>query len=83
MRRGAVGELVEVIDAGENLILILKLPFRDGRVVGMVAYETPQAALAAAHPGQPPRRRQLQRSATKAINGSHHEFDPCPASHKR
>jgi ketosteroid isomerase-like protein len=62
-RRGGVGELVEVIDAGERVVVILRPPstgpgeselranlttFRDGLVVEMVAFESPAAALAAA-----------------------------------
>jgi ketosteroid isomerase-like protein len=65
IRRGAVGELVDVIDAGEQVVVVMRAPaaagegerelranlttFRDGRVVRMVAYETPEDALAAAH----------------------------------
>jgi ketosteroid isomerase-like protein len=62
--RGAVGELVDVIGAGDQVVVVMRPPrdpeaadpelrgnlatFRDGRVVRMVAYETPEAALAAA-----------------------------------
>jgi len=61
-RRG-MGELVDVIDAGDQVVIVLRPPspegqeaplranlttFRDGKVVEMVAYETPEDALAAA-----------------------------------
>jgi ketosteroid isomerase-like protein len=61
--RGAVGELVDVIDAGEQVVVVMRPPrrpdphepelranlttFREGKVVEMVAYQTPEAALAA------------------------------------
>lgn len=60
--RGGAGRLVDVIDAGDRVVVVLEprdedggvLPlqanvttFRDGRVAEMVAYETPQAARAA------------------------------------
>jgi ketosteroid isomerase-like protein len=64
IKRGAVGELVDVIDAGDHVVVVMRprrnsqlvdsepranlTTFRDGKVVRMVAYETPQAALAAA-----------------------------------
>lgn len=64
--RGALGQLVDVIDAGEQVIVVMRpaktrevgepdlranlTTFRDGKVVQMVAYETPEDALAAAHP---------------------------------
>jgi ketosteroid isomerase-like protein len=63
--RGGVGRLVDVIDCGERVVVVLQPPgeagagddaplranlttFRDGKVVEMVAFESPQAALAAA-----------------------------------
>jgi ketosteroid isomerase-like protein len=61
--RGGVGQLVEVIDAGDRIVVVLQPPssgsttpplranlttFRDGKVVEMVAYESPGAGLAAA-----------------------------------
>ena len=61
--RGAVGQLVDVIDAGEQVVVVMRpggarqpgeselranvTTFRDGKVVQMVAYETREAALAA------------------------------------
>jgi ketosteroid isomerase-like protein len=60
--RGRVGELVDVIDAGDQVVVVLQPPasgsasppqranvttFRDGKVVEMVAYESPADALAA------------------------------------
>ncbi len=57
---GRVGELVEVIGVGEQVVAVMRpqgggaalranlTTFRDGRVVEMVAYESPEAALAAA-----------------------------------
>jgi len=61
-RRGAVGELVEVIDAGEQVVVVMRPPapegvthrplranlttFREGKVVRMVAYQTPEEAFA-------------------------------------
>jgi ketosteroid isomerase-like protein len=63
-RRGGLGQLVDVIDAGEQVIVVLRPPseegrdaalranlttFRDGKVVEMVAHESPEAALAALH----------------------------------
>lgn len=61
-RRGAIGELVDVIDAGDRVVVVMQPPaaegeepelranlttFRGGKVVEMVAYETPEEALAA------------------------------------
>lgn len=58
-----VGELVDVIDAGDRVVVILRAPgpdperrplqanvttFRDGKVVEMVHHDDPQDALAAA-----------------------------------
>ncbi len=56
---GSVGELVEVIGVGDRVVVVMRpaagaalranlTTFRDGRVVEMVAYESPEAALAAA-----------------------------------
>jgi hypothetical protein len=63
MRRGAIGELVDVIDAGDQIVVVMCprrgsepgeselraniTTFRDGKVVRMVAYASPEAALAA------------------------------------
>ena len=61
--RGGGFELVDVVDAGDRVVVILRPPpegaepaapvanlttFRDGKVVEMVDYPSPQAALAAA-----------------------------------
>jgi ketosteroid isomerase-like protein len=61
--KGRIGELIEVIDAGEKVVVVMRpvsprgqqaqpranlTTFRDGKVIEMVAYETPAAALAAA-----------------------------------
>jgi ketosteroid isomerase-like protein len=61
-RRG-VGELVDVIDAGDKVVVIMRPPaeegeeaqlsanlttFRDGKAIEMVHYPNPQDALAAA-----------------------------------
>ena len=61
--RGGPGELVDVIDAGEKVVVIMRpaadetgpaatsanvTTFRDGKVVEMVHYPDPAAALAAA-----------------------------------
>lgn len=61
--RGAIGELVDVIGAGEKVVVIIRPPggdgeeaapvanlttFRDGRAVEMVHYPDPKDALAAA-----------------------------------
>ncbi len=61
--RGGVGRLVDVIDCGERVVVVLQPPspagtetplranlttFRDGKVVEMVAFESPESALAAA-----------------------------------
>ena len=61
-RRG-IGELVDVVDAGEKVVFILRPPaeegdqpplianlttFRDGRAIEMVHYDSPEDALAAA-----------------------------------
>jgi ketosteroid isomerase-like protein len=57
-----LGELVDVIDAGDRVVLVIRPPdsgdddelranlttFRDGKVIEMVAFESPEAALAAA-----------------------------------
>lgn len=66
--RWRMGELVEVIDAGERVVVVMQprpegdeIPprranvttFRDGQVVEMIAFDSPEAALA--HVGQPPR----------------------------
>lgn len=60
LRRGRLGELVDVIDAGEHVVVVMRPPgegaelranvttFRDGRAVRIVAYESPEQALAAA-----------------------------------
>jgi ketosteroid isomerase-like protein len=64
VRRGALGELVDVIGAGDHDVVVVMragralepgeselranlATFRDGKVVRMIAYETPEAALAA------------------------------------
>jgi ketosteroid isomerase-like protein len=68
----AVGELVDVVDAGEKVVVILRpassadgdesppvanlTTFRDGQVVEMVHYPDPAAALAAAGVKPRPRR---------------------------
>ncbi len=61
--RGGVGELVEVIDAGDRVVVVMRPPsvvgepaplianlttFRDGKVIEMVHYPDPDDALAAA-----------------------------------
>lgn len=61
-RRGAIGPLVEVIGAGERVVVVFRSPstpggdfelranlahFRHGKVIEMVAYESSDAALAA------------------------------------
>lgn len=65
--RGRIGELVDVVDAGDRVVVIMRPPpedgepgalsanlttFRDGRAIEMVHYPDPAAALAAA--GVPP-----------------------------
>jgi ketosteroid isomerase-like protein len=60
--RGGVGELVDVVDAGDSVVVIMRPPaehgeppslsanlttFRDGKVVEMVHYADPEDALAA------------------------------------
>jgi hypothetical protein len=66
--RGAVGELVDVIDCGERVVVVMRPPgageselrgnlttFHDGRAIEMVAFESPEEALAAAAAaGDPP-----------------------------
>jgi len=67
VRRG-MGELVDVIDAGDQVIVIMRPPsvdgesaelianlttFRDGKVVEMVHYPNPDDAIAAAHSARP------------------------------
>jgi ketosteroid isomerase-like protein len=63
IERGGLGQLVDVIDADEQVIVVMGpaaasepsesglranlTTFRDGKVVQMVAYETPEAAIAA------------------------------------
>jgi len=62
-RRRPVGELVDVVDAGEKVVVIMRPPsqegeqaalsanlttFRDGKVIEMVHYASPDDALAAA-----------------------------------
>jgi ketosteroid isomerase-like protein len=57
--RNPMGELVDVIDAGEQVIVVIRpasgaeltanlTTFRDGKVIEMVSYETPEDALTAA-----------------------------------
>ncbi len=59
--RNPGGELVDVVDAGDRVVLVMRpgrgdgtvlranvTTFRDGKVVEMVAYESPADALAAA-----------------------------------
>ncbi len=61
--RGRVGELVDVVDAGDKVVVIMRPPadngapaalsanvttFRDGKAVEMVHYPNPEDALAAA-----------------------------------
>jgi len=62
--RGGVGELVEVLDAGDRVVVIMRPPaqegerapqlsanlttLRDGKVIEMVHYPNPEDALAAA-----------------------------------
>lgn len=59
IKRGVVGELVDVLDAGDQMVVVMRPPnrkqlranlstFRNSKVVRMVAYESPEAALAAA-----------------------------------
>lgn len=58
-RRNPMGELVDVIDVGDRVVVVIRpargselranlTTFRDGKVVEMVAYATPEDALAAA-----------------------------------
>lgn len=57
-KRGRVGRLVDVIDAGDQVVVVLSpaegveranvTTFRDGKVVEMVAHESRESALAAA-----------------------------------
>lgn len=64
--RNPMGELVDVIDAGEQVVVVIRpasgaeltanlTTFRDGKVIEMVSYETPEDALTAA--GVPTARR--------------------------
>jgi ketosteroid isomerase-like protein len=61
--RGVIGRLIDVIDAGDQVVVVMQprglggeqapvraniTTFRNGRVVEMVAYESPEAAMAAA-----------------------------------
>lgn len=57
--RNPMGELVDVIDAGDRVVVVIRphkhaelranlTTFRDGKVIEMVAYETPEDALTAA-----------------------------------
>jgi ketosteroid isomerase-like protein len=63
LSRGGVGELVDVVDAGDRVVVIMRPPadegeppslaanlttFRDGKVVEMVHFADPEDALAAA-----------------------------------
>jgi ketosteroid isomerase-like protein len=63
-----MGELVDVIDAGDSVVVVMqprgqgdRLPprranvtrFRDGQVVEMIAFDSPEAALAHARAGMP------------------------------
>ncbi len=69
-RRGGIGELVDVIEAGDRVVVVMRPPgapaddpsqlranlttFRDGRAVEMVHYARPADALAAAGLGDRP-----------------------------
>lgn len=59
--RARMGELIDVIDAGDSVVVVMQPPrqgdemptrranvttFRDGQVVEMIAFELPEAALA-------------------------------------
>ena len=57
--RNPMGELVDVIDAGEQVVVVIRpasgaeltanlTTFRDGKVIEMVSYESPEDALTAA-----------------------------------
>jgi len=59
--RGRLGELVDVVDAGEKVVVVMRpqgpgtpelranvTTFRDGKVVEIVAHDSPESALAAA-----------------------------------
>ncbi len=61
--RGVIGRLIDVIDAGDQVVVVMRpralggqqapvraniTTFRGGRVVEMVAYESPEAAMSAA-----------------------------------
>ena len=57
--RNPMGELVDVIDAGDRVVVVIRpheqaklranlTTFRDGKVIEMVAFETPEDALTAA-----------------------------------
>jgi ketosteroid isomerase-like protein len=57
--RNPMGELVDVIDAGDSVVVVIRpheraelranlSTFREGKVIEMVSYETPEDALAAA-----------------------------------
>jgi len=60
-QQGPIGELVDVIEAGAQVVVVMRprgaggalranlTTFRDGRAVEMVAFDSPEAALAAAH----------------------------------
>jgi ketosteroid isomerase-like protein len=64
----SIGELVDVIDLGDQVVVVFRPPdakaegelranlstFRDGKVTAMVAFESPEAALAAATARRPP-----------------------------
>ncbi len=60
---GQIGELVDLLDMGDQVVAVMRPPtppgapstlranlttFRDGRVVEMIAFESPEAAIAAA-----------------------------------
>ena len=66
--RGVIGRLIDVIDAGDQVVVVMQpravggeptpvraniTTFRDGHVVEIVAYESPEVALAAAGLGAP------------------------------
>ena len=61
--RGVIGRLIDVIDVGDHVVVVMQprarggeqaplraniTTFRAGRIVEMVAYESPEAAMAAA-----------------------------------
>jgi ketosteroid isomerase-like protein len=89
--QASMGELVDVIDAGDSVVVVMQpaaqggetaprranvTSFRDGQVVEMIAFESPEAALA--HVART--RRDVQRAAEHVPPGTTEERGAWPSA---